>query len=75
MQKNNQIVISASRRTDIPAFHMDWFMSGLTQGYFSIHHPYHRKKIIVTANSEKIHTMDADVDVCIAMVDHALEWR
>jgi len=57
MQKNNQIVISASRRTDIPAFHMDWFMSGLAQGYFSIHHPYHRKKIIVSANSEKIHTI------------------
>jgi hypothetical protein len=57
LQKNNQIVLSASRRTDIPAFYMDWFMSGLEQGYFTIHHPYHRKKIIVPANPEKIHSI------------------
>ena len=56
MQKN-KIVISASRRTDIPAFYMDWFMSGLERGYFNIHHPYHRKQIIVPANSEKIHSI------------------
>ncbi|MGW8325058.1 MAG: DUF1848 family protein, partial [Desulfobacterales bacterium] len=26
MERSGQIVISASRRTDIPAFYMDWFM-------------------------------------------------
>jgi len=57
MKTNTQIVLSASRRTDIPAFYMDWFMSGLEKGSFSIHHPYHRKKFIVPANREKIHSI------------------
>jgi hypothetical protein len=55
--KNEQIVISASRRTDIPAFYMDWFMSGLNKGFFSIHHPFHRKKMIIPTLSEQIHSI------------------
>ena len=27
------LVVSASRRTDIPALHMDWFMHRLREGY------------------------------------------
>jgi len=57
LPKNKQIVISASRRTDIPAFYMDWFMSGLHKGFFCIHHPYHRKKMIIPAPSESIHSI------------------
>lgn len=41
LQNNSQTVLSASRRTDIPAFYMEWFMSGLKKGLFTIHHPFH----------------------------------
>ncbi|MBW2483623.1 MAG: DUF1848 family protein [Deltaproteobacteria bacterium] len=34
MKSTNQIVISASRRTDIPAFYMPWFMKQIGQGFF-----------------------------------------
>ena len=37
------IVLSASRRTDIPAFHMPWFMEGIDRGRFEVVHPYTRK--------------------------------
>ncbi|MBF0452061.1 MAG: DUF1848 family protein [Candidatus Magnetomorum sp.] len=56
-QKNKQIILSASRRTDIPAFYMDWFMSGLQKGLFNIHHPFHRKKMIIPATPEHIHSI------------------
>jgi len=36
-------VISASRRTDIPAFYMDWFMESLRRGYFEVENPVSHK--------------------------------
>lgn len=33
------MIISASRRTDIPAFYSDWFLRRLTEGRFLIPHP------------------------------------
>ena len=35
--------ISASRRTDIPAFYSDWFFTRLAEGYVYVRHPmqYH----------------------------------
>jgi len=57
LQNKTQTVISASRRTDIPAFYMEWFMSGLKKGFFSIHHPFHNKKIIIPVTPEKVHTI------------------
>lgn len=33
-------IISASRRTDIPAFYMDWFMHRLIRGYSVVRNPY-----------------------------------
>jgi hypothetical protein len=33
-------VISASRRTDIPAFHSDWFMHRVRKGFVSVSSPY-----------------------------------
>lgn len=57
MKKNSKIVISASRRTDIPAFYMDWFMAGIKQGYFSVENPYSRAVFRVTATPDKVHTI------------------
>jgi hypothetical protein len=60
MEKNktpHQIVISASRRTDIPAFYLDWFMAQVDRGYFEVINPYNRKVSIVTAAPELVHTI------------------
>lgn len=57
MKRSNQIVISASRRTDIPAFYMDWFMEQIKKGVFEVTNPYNRRKSIVTATPDKIHTI------------------
>lgn len=35
------LIISASRATDIPAFHMEWFMERLRQGYCEWQNPFH----------------------------------
>jgi len=57
MKLSDQIVISASRRTDIPAFYMDWFMEQIKKGVFEVTNPYNRRKFIVPATPDKIHTI------------------
>lgn len=36
-------VVSASRRTDIPAFYMNWFMESLRKGFFEVENPVSHK--------------------------------
>ena len=38
-----QQVISASRRTDIPAFYADWLLHRLAEGFCDVQHPYTKK--------------------------------
>jgi hypothetical protein len=57
MKRSNQVVISASRRTDIPAFYMDWFMEQIKKGVFEVTNPYNRRKFSVPATPDKIHTI------------------
>ncbi|MEJ2636797.1 MAG: DUF1848 family protein [Calditrichia bacterium] len=38
-------VISASRRTDIPAFYLKWFMEQIGRGYIDIPNPFNRKQV------------------------------
>lgn len=57
MDSSNQIVISASRRTDIPAFYMDWFMAQLEKGIFEVTNPYNRRVSIVPATPDRVHTI------------------
>ena len=52
-----KIVISASRRTDIPAFYMDWFMSRIDKGEFEVVNPYNRRVFTVPATTDKVHTL------------------
>ena len=40
-------VISASRRTDIPAFYSEWLLYRLAEGFCDVLHPYNRKLIRV----------------------------
>jgi len=51
------IIISASRRTDIPAFYMDWFMQGIRAGYFDVTNPFNQHVTRVAATPEDVHTI------------------
>lgn len=39
------MIISASRRTDIPAFYTDWFMNRVRAGYCTVPNPFNRNQI------------------------------
>lgn len=39
------MIISASRRTDIPAFYSDWFMNRLKSGYALVRNPFNPKQV------------------------------
>lgn len=47
-------VISASRRTDIPAFYTDWFLNRLSAGFCEVVHPYTRKLFRVSLAPEDV---------------------
>jgi DNA repair photolyase len=51
------MIISASRRTDIPAFYADWFMNRVREGYFYRVNPFNSKQ--VTGFSLKAEDVDA----------------
>lgn len=40
------MIISASRRTDICAFHTEWFMNRLDAGYVMVRNPIHRSSVL-----------------------------
>jgi hypothetical protein len=52
-----QIVISASRRTDIPAFYMDWFMKKINSGFFELSNPYNGRRTVIPATPDHVHTI------------------
>jgi hypothetical protein len=43
-QAISPLVISASRRTDIPAFHTKWFVNRLREGYCIWENPFNTKQ-------------------------------
>ena len=47
-------IISVSRRTDIPAFYGDWFMSRVRDGFSGIVNPYGGKKYVVSLKPEDV---------------------
>jgi len=47
-------IISVSRRTDIPAFYGDWFMSRLKEGFAGVVHPFGGKRYIVSLKPEDV---------------------
>ncbi|MFP4158651.1 MAG: DUF1848 family protein [Desulfobacterales bacterium] len=50
-------VISASRRTDIPAFYMDWFMAGIEHGGFTVRNPFNGTDAKVDVSPDQVHTI------------------
>ncbi|MGD8270946.1 MAG: DUF1848 domain-containing protein [Desulfobacterales bacterium] len=57
MNSDPKIVISASRRTDIPAFYMPWFMERIESGFFEIVNPFNRNVKKVSATPDDVHTI------------------
>jgi hypothetical protein len=47
-------VISASRRTDIPAFYSDWLLNRLDEGFCDVLHPYTKKSFRVSLHPEDV---------------------
>lgn len=44
-------IISASRRTDIPAFYLDWFIDRIKQGFVEVRNPFYpknTKRVVLT---------------------------
>ncbi len=39
------MIISASRRTDIPAFYAEWFMQRIRAGYCTVPNPFNRGQV------------------------------
>lgn len=50
-------VISASRRTDIPAFYMPWLMNRLKLGFVETENPFNARKTTVDLRPESVHSI------------------
>jgi len=48
------IIISASRRTDIPAFYAYWFINRLKAGYCVWHNPFNQKTMHISFKNTKV---------------------
>jgi len=59
------MIISASRRTDIPAFYAEWFMNRIRAGYCAVPNPFNKKQI------SYISLKPEDVDVIVFWTRHA----
>ncbi len=57
MGDSNKIIISASRRSDIPAFYMPWFMERIAAGFFEVENPFNGRVSIVPAALSKVHSI------------------
>lgn len=53
------MIISASRRTDIPAFYATWFMNRVRAGFCTVPNPFNRKQV------SRISLLAQDVDVIV----------
>lgn len=57
MKQHPRIIISASHRTDIPAFYMPWFMERIDHGFFETVNPFNQRKSFVPATPDKVHSI------------------
>ena len=53
------MIISASRRTDIPAFYTNWFINRIRAGYCKVPNPFNRKQIT------RVSLLPEDVDLIV----------
>lgn len=59
------MIISASRRTDIPAFYSEWLVNRLRAGFCDVPNPFNRSQV------SRISLTPADVDVIVFWTRHA----
>ena len=57
MTSESKIVISASRRTDIPGFYMPWFMKQIGRGFFEVVNPFNQHVAVVPVSAARVHTI------------------
>jgi DNA repair photolyase len=57
MNRNPDKVLSASRRTDIPAFYMDWFMGHINLGFFNIINPWNKTIKKIEVSRDDVHSI------------------
>jgi hypothetical protein len=50
-------ILSVSRRTDIPAFYMAWFMDQVARGFVDVINPFNRQVRRVAVSPTQVHTM------------------
>ena len=50
-------IISASRRTDIPAFYMPWFMNRLQAGFVRYPNPFGGQVYTVSLRPDDVHSI------------------
>ena len=48
------MIISASRRTDIPAFYSEWFMNRIREGYVIVRNPMNNQALRIVINPEVV---------------------
>ncbi len=51
---NPPLIISASRRTDLPAFYSDWFMNRIRAGSAKVRHPYSNQELVIPLRPEEV---------------------
>ncbi len=59
MSEGNHLIISASRRTDIPAFYAHWFINRIRAGHCTVPNPFNRKQV------SHISLRPEDVDIIV----------
>jgi hypothetical protein len=57
MKDEPRQILSISRRTDIPAFYMPWFMQGVGRGRVEVVNPFNRRIRTVDVSPERVHTL------------------
>ena len=57
MKERLRQVLSVSRRSDIPAFYMPWFMQGVAKGRIDVVNPFNHQVRQVAVSPERVHTM------------------
>lgn len=60
------MIISASRRTDIPAFYAEWFINRIRAGYCTVPNPYNPRQV------SQVSLQPSDVDVIVFWTRHPL---
>jgi len=63
------MIISASRRTDIPAFYSDWFFHRLEEEYCTVFNPFNRNQV------RYVSLKPDDIDVVVFWTKHSKPFR